>query len=78
MLNILLYNLLNRLMFYAETNMKQRLSSEEKDREIFMLREKLKTKEAEIRHILESDSQRMAMLQSAIQNYVSKAPILPR
>jgi len=78
MLNILLYNLLNRLMFYAETNMKQRLSSEEKDREIFMLREKLKTKEAEIRHILESDSQRMAMLQSAIQNYVSKAPVLPR
>ena len=58
--------------------MKYRMSSEEKDREIFMLREKLKTKEAEIRHILESDSQRMAMLQSAIQSYVAKAPLLPR
>ena len=48
--------------------------NEEKDREIMMLTEKLKSREAELSNMREADEQRANMLTSAIQNYVTRSP----
>ena len=39
-----------------------------------MLHERVKSKDMEMQHLLQSDSQRVAMLQSALQTYITKSP----
>ena len=57
----------------TELNSSHRSTVDGQDRELQMLREKLKMREAEITQMKEADVQRAAMLQSAIQNYIGKS-----
>ncbi|XP_050392919.1 leucine-rich repeat-containing protein 45 [Patella vulgata] len=58
----------------SEQLLKYRTMIEEKDRELVILSEKLRSRDLEITRAREEESQRAHLLQSAIMNYVSKTP----
>jgi Tfp pilus assembly protein PilN len=70
--------LLMSLSYFAEQMMKHRETIDSKEREIMLLQEKLRARDAELSRVREDEMQRAQILQSAVMNYVSKVPSSPR
>ncbi|XP_060581578.1 leucine-rich repeat-containing protein 45-like [Ruditapes philippinarum] len=62
----------------SEQMMKHRETIDSKEREIMLLQEKLRARDAELSRVREDEMQRAQILQSAVMNYVSKVPSSPR
>ena len=60
------------MLLISDTQQKASSTQSTKDAEIAKLNEQLRIREAEIRQMREEESQRAAMLTTAIQNYISR------
>ena len=59
---------------FTEQILRYREACEEKDSEIDSLKRRLKSRELEVSHVREEESQRARMLQMAVLNYCQNIP----